>query len=59
MMAAAAAALLHDIIIASAVVGFVLFLLKVFVFDLFLFKIGKIQNWPKKVSRKTKKKKKV
>ena len=40
----------HHISTASAV-GVGLFLLKIIVLDLFLFKMGKIQNWPNKVSQ--------
>jgi hypothetical protein len=38
----------------ASFVGFGLFVFKVLVLDLFLFKMGKIQNWPKKVSEKNK-----
>jgi hypothetical protein len=44
-------AIFYDKIIVSAV-GSGLFLLKILVLDLFLFKMGKIQNWPNKVSKK-------
>jgi hypothetical protein len=44
-------AVLYDLITAS-IVGFQLLLLKIFILDLFLFKVGNIQNWPNnKVSR--------
>jgi hypothetical protein len=43
-------AILYDPIIVSAV-GSGLFLFKILLLDLFLFKIGKIQNWPNKVSK--------
>jgi hypothetical protein len=41
----------YDFKIAS-IVGFGLFLFKVLVLDLFLFKMGKIRNWPEKVSKR-------
>jgi hypothetical protein len=44
-------AILYDSIIVSAV-AFGLFLLKILVLDIFLFKMGKIRNWPNKVSQK-------
>jgi hypothetical protein len=44
-------ALLYDSMIVTAV-EFGLLLLKILVLDLFLFKMGKIQNWPNKVSKK-------
>jgi hypothetical protein len=43
-------AILYNSVIVSAV-AFGLFLLKIILLDLFLFKMGKIQNWPKKVSK--------
>ena len=45
------ASLLYDSMIVTAV-AFGLLLLKILVLDLFLFKMGKIQNWPNKVSKK-------
>jgi hypothetical protein len=45
-------ALLYDSMIVTAVT-FGLYLLKILVLDLFLFKMGKIQNWPNKVSKKS------
>ena len=44
-------AILYDSIIVPAV-AFGLFLLKILVLDIFLFKMGKIRNWPNKVSQK-------
>jgi hypothetical protein len=45
------ALLSYDSMIVTAV-AFGLMLLKILVLDLFLFKMGKIQNWPNKVSKK-------
>jgi hypothetical protein len=45
-------AILYDSIVVSAAVTFGLFLLKILVLNIVLYKMGKIQNWPKKVSRK-------
>jgi hypothetical protein len=45
------ALLSYDSMIVTAV-AFGLLLLKILVLDLFLFKMGKIQNWPNKVSKK-------
>jgi hypothetical protein len=42
----------NDCKIASIIVGLGVFLSKIFVLDLFLYKMGNTQNWPKKVSEK-------
>jgi hypothetical protein len=46
------ALLSYDSVIVIAV-AFGLCLLKILVLDLYLFKMGKIQNWPNKVSKKS------
>jgi ABC-type multidrug transport system fused ATPase/permease subunit len=46
-----AASLLYDSMIVIAV-AFGLVLFKILVLDFYLFKMGKIQNWPNKVSKK-------
>jgi ABC-type multidrug transport system fused ATPase/permease subunit len=47
-----AASLLYDSMIVIAV-AFGLVLFKILVLDFYLFKMGKIQNWPNKVSKKS------
>jgi hypothetical protein len=46
------AILSYDSYVIGAIVGFGLVISKILVLDLFLYKMGKIQNWPNKVSQK-------
>jgi hypothetical protein len=46
------AILSYDSYVICAIVGFGLVISKILVLDLFLYKMGKIQNWPNKVSQK-------